>query len=100
MFTKGLLVIVCGTAIAVGLLAMRQHRLTAMHDMTRLHAKMNDSREGMWDMQVRIACRIDPPKLAKAIERAKLQLEPATPGVVEASQRLTAAAPTEHTLND
>src|SRR5262245_37206571 len=91
MFARTLVVIVCATAIGVGLLGMRQQRLTTMHEMARLRDQMDESRKGTWDMQVRIAARMDPPKLAKAIERAKLRLEPTTPNAVRNTQ-LTAAA--------
>jgi len=89
MFTKTLAMIVFATAIAVMLLGYRQERLATMHEMTRLHARLNQSRHSMWDMQVRIADRIEPPKLAKAIERAQLHLEPQTPGAATHAPQMT-----------
>ena len=84
MFSRALAILVFATAIGIGLLALRQQRLTMMHEMALTHAQMNQSRQKMWDLQVRIADKVEPPKLAKAIQRAKLQLEPAAPGAAEA----------------
>ena len=80
MFTRALAAIVFATAIGVVLLSLRQQRLAMMHDMAKLRDQMDVSRQQTWDMQVRIAAKIDPPRLAKAIERAKLKVEPNTPG--------------------
>ena len=99
MFTRSLLALVCATAIAAALLALRQQRLTLMHDMARLREQMDTSRRATWDMQVRIAGKMDPPRLAKAIERAKLKLEPSTPGVVPTNAQLSAAHP-NHLTDD
>ncbi|MCC7193547.1 MAG: hypothetical protein IT444_12275 [Phycisphaeraceae bacterium] len=87
MFLKGLAIIVFIVGIAVVLLGMRQERLTSMHEMAQLHAKMNRSRQAMWDMQVRVAGKTSPEALAEAVQRAKLQLEPATPGAAAALAR-------------
>ena len=86
MFSRALAILLFATAIGVALLALRQQRLTMMHEMALIHADMNQSRQHMWDLQVRIADKVEPPKLAKAIERAKLKLEPAAPGAAEAMQ--------------
>jgi hypothetical protein len=88
MFIKCLAVIVFIVGIAVALLGMRQGRLAGMHEMTRLHARMNRSRQAMWDLQLRVASKTQPAQLAKALERAKLHLEPATPGAAEAMSRV------------
>ena len=80
MFTRALAAIVFATAIGVVLLSLRQQRLAEMHDMAKLRDQMDVSRQKTWDMQVRIAAKIDPPRLAKAIQRAKLRVEPTTPG--------------------
>src|SRR5689334_17146010 len=93
MFIKGLAVIIFVVGIAVVLLGMRQERLASMHEMARLHAQMNRSRQAMWDRQVRVADKTEPKKLTQALERAKLRLEPATPGAAEAMARVAAAHP-------
>jgi hypothetical protein len=74
MFLKALVCVVAAAGIAVVLLGLRQQRFEMMHEMAELHGKMNHSREQMWDLQVKIAGRVDPQRLAKALERAKLQL--------------------------
>jgi hypothetical protein len=84
MFSRALAILVFTTAIGVALLALRHQRLSMMHEMAMIHAQMNQSRQKMWDLQVRIADKVEPPKLAKAILRAKLKLEPAAPGAAEA----------------
>jgi hypothetical protein len=84
MFSRALAILVFTTAIGVALLALRHQRLSMMHEMAMIHARMNQSRQKMWDLQVRIADKVEPPKLAKAILRAKLKLEPAAPGAAEA----------------
>ncbi|MCE9592217.1 MAG: hypothetical protein K8S99_17060 [Planctomycetes bacterium] len=91
IFTKSLAIITFATVIAVLLLGFRQQRLATMHEMARLHSKMNQSRQTMWDMQVRIADRLDPARLTQAVDRAKLRLEPSTPGAAEAVQAATDA---------
>lgn len=88
-FTKALAIIAVATVIAVLLLGFRQQRLASMNEMARLHAQMNHSRHAMWDSQVRIADQLDPVRLTQAIERAQLQLEPATPGAAEAVEAVT-----------
>lgn len=90
MFTRGLVVIVLAVVVAVVLLSLRQQRLAMMHDIAKLRDKMDASRQATWDMQIRIASRIDPPRLVKAIERAKLHLEPTTPGAVQSNPQVVA----------
>lgn len=84
MLPKLIAVVVIGTALAAVLLGMRQQRLQMMHEMARMHSKINASRQEVWDLQVKIAERMEPEFLKAAIARAELQLEPITPGVAEA----------------
>lgn len=99
MFLKGLAVIGFIVGIAVVLLGMRQERLASMHEMARLHSRMNHSRQAMWDLQVRVAGKTEPTRLTEALERAKLRLEPATPGAAAALSR-TAAVRSVQVQND
>ena len=80
MYLKALAIIIFAAAIAMALVTLRHQRLEMMNEMTRLHSQMNRSRQGVWDYQVRIAGKSDPIALAQAIQRAKLNLEPMTPG--------------------
>lgn len=79
MFLKSLTAIVFFAAVAVLVLSYRQQRLEMTNEMARLHHQMDKSRQQMWDLQVKIADHIEPPALAKAIERAHLKLDSATP---------------------
>lgn len=79
MLTKLLAVVVCATMVMAVLLGLRQERLRMMHEMARLHSKINASRQEVWDLQVKIAERMEPEFLRAAIARADLQLEPITP---------------------
>ncbi|MCX5660731.1 MAG: hypothetical protein NTW19_13570 [Planctomycetota bacterium] len=79
MFLKSLTVIVFFAAVAVLVLSYRQQRLEMTNEMARLHHQIDQSRQKMWDLQVKIADHVEPPALAKAIDRAHLKLESATP---------------------
>ncbi|MFA9478355.1 hypothetical protein ACERK3_08605 [Phycisphaerales bacterium AB-hyl4] len=79
MFPKLFVAIVFAAAIGAVLLGLRQHRLEMMHDMVRVHREMDAVRQQTWDLQVRIAERLEPEALRDAVERADLSLEPAVP---------------------
>lgn len=80
MLAKLIMVVVFAAAIGAVLLGLRQQRLQMSHEMAKMHAKINKARQETWDMQVRISERMEPEALKEAIERAKLDLEPITPG--------------------
>ena len=79
MRAKLLILILFATVVAAMLLAMRQERFEAMHEMATLHQQMDRQRQSMWKLQARIADAADPPALLHAIERTELALEPVTP---------------------
>lgn len=91
MFLKALVAILGMAVIGIVLLGYRQQRFEVMHEMTRIHSQMNDSRQTIWETQSKIAGRLQPQRLAAAIDRAKLALEPAAPGWIPAEQRLVKA---------
>lgn len=76
MFLKLLTTLAFATLVAVALLGLRQQRLEAMHDMAQLQAEMDQARQHTWDLQVRIAGRMEPGTLLEAMDRAELALEP------------------------
>ena len=78
MYAKVLVLIVCITFVALLLLAMRQQRVEAMHEMVTLHRQINQHRQTLWHWQSKIADTTDPTSLREAIARAGLALEPAT----------------------
>ena len=79
MFAKLLTVTVALTCIAAIVLSLRHQRLLVMHETARLHAQINRTRMDTWDLQARIAKRIDPAALSNAFARRGLDLEPITP---------------------
>lgn len=79
MLAKMITVVVFAAAVGAVLLGLRQQRLQLMHEMTRMHAQMNGSRQDTWDLQVKIAERTQPTELREAITRLNLELEPITP---------------------
>jgi cell division protein FtsL len=82
MLTKLIAVVVIVTVLAAVLLGLRQQRLQMMHEMARTHSQINTARQDVWDLQVRIAERMEPEFLRAAIQRAGLELEPITPSDV------------------
>ena len=69
--------IVAFTVITTGLLALRHERIRTAHHIMLEHQRINNARQGMWDMQVRIADHATPRALEAAIIRARIDLEPA-----------------------
>jgi hypothetical protein len=86
MLGKLLTLVVFIIAVGAGLLGMRQYRLSLQHEMTNLHAQMNESRKAIWRRQVDIARRTEPEALRRAIKEVELQLEPITPATQPAAQ--------------
>lgn len=82
MYAKWLAMIVFATALAGALLTFRQQRFEAMNAMAREHTRINHARQQMWDLQVRIADKMQPMALEQAIRRSELNLEPQTPGAM------------------
>lgn len=91
MFLKALVAILGFAVIGIMLLGYRQQRFEIMYEMTRLHSSMNQSRESIWDTQTKIAGRLQPQRLAQAVTRAKLALEPSVPGWAPPETRLVKA---------
>lgn len=91
MFFKALVAILAVAAVAVVLLGYRQQRFESMHEMAKLHSQINNSRQEIWETQVRIAGRLQPERLAKSIERSKLALQPAVPGWTSPETRMVSA---------
>ena len=78
MYAKLWVVVTSLAAISVALLGLRQKRLEVMHEIAVLNRQMNSDRQQMWDLQVRVAQDVSPPRLETAIDRCGLLLE--TPG--------------------
>ena len=79
MLAKLITVVIVATAVAAVLLGLRQQRLQLMHEMAAMHSRINDNRQVMWDLQVRIAERTQPEALHAALARAELEVQPIVP---------------------
>jgi hypothetical protein len=82
MYAKWLAMIVFAAAVAGALLTFRQQRFEAMNAMAREHGRINRAKQQMWDLQVRIADKMQPMALEQAIHRNRLELEPQVPQAV------------------
>ena len=80
MFSKLLIVVAAMTLTGAALLGMRAERLELRHQITSLHARVDQSRQKTWRLQVKIAKRTKPAALHRAATRAGLELEPVSPG--------------------
>ena len=76
MFARVLVTIVLGVGIAVGLLALRQEELELMHEMTKMHKQIDETRREIWDIQVKIAEESTPRELQDAMREANMELRP------------------------
>jgi hypothetical protein len=76
MFPKLAVSLIVAAAIGAALLGLRQQRVQTVSHMAALHAKMNGTRQSMWDTQVRIAQHANPQRLREALQRAGVEVEP------------------------
>ncbi len=76
MFAKLMVLILAGTATAAALLWLRQQRLELAHDIANAHRQIDEARQATWDLQVKVACYVEPNSLNQALARAELKLEP------------------------
>ena len=97
MFWKLLALIVLATATGSTLLGLRHQQLQIAHETVGLHLQIDRSRQRMWDLQSRIAEKLEPGRLQAAIDQAPLDLEPITVTGV-AADTLAAARKTHRVL--
>ena len=76
MFARILVTIVLGVGIAVGLLTLRQQELEIMHDMTKMHKKIDETRREIWDLKVKIAQESTPSELKAVLQKADMKMKP------------------------
>lgn len=79
MWLKAVACVILATITAMSLLALRQHRIDQMHQMTAEHRKMRQSRQALWQLQVSISRQLEPGQLQTAVQQAELVLEPVVP---------------------
>ncbi|MEX0887249.1 MAG: hypothetical protein WD009_12515 [Phycisphaeraceae bacterium] len=83
MFTKLLITLVAATLIAAVLLDYRQQRLETMHEMARLHRRIDELRQQTWDRQVRIAQALEPRRFGQSLGRSGMAFHPVIPTGVQ-----------------
>jgi len=79
MFAKFTAVIVTAILAAAALLALRQRRFEVGHQMVDTTRKIDQARRDLWDVQTRLAARVDPRALEQALAQAQVKLEPLVP---------------------
>jgi cell division protein FtsL len=75
---KLLLCLICGLAIAVSLLQMRQQRLELNHETNQLHNQIEAQQARLWNQQLQIATFTAPNAIQKTVGDHNLQLAPQT----------------------
>jgi hypothetical protein len=88
MYLKAVAMIVFITALAAGMLALRQQRWESKHEITRMHQQMEQSRRATWEGQVKVASELQPDKLEYKIALSQMAMEPITATNDPALQRL------------
>ncbi len=78
MYLKAVAMIVFVTALGAGMLALRQQRWEAKHQITRMHQQMEQSRRSTWESQVKVAAELQPDKLEHKIMVSTMDMEPIT----------------------
>jgi len=60
------------------MLGLRQQRVGLAHEMAVLHQQINQTRQNLWGLQTRIAQKVEPVALYRAMGSANLVMEPVT----------------------
>lgn len=74
---KLLLCIVCGTALAVAILQLRQQRLELLHQCSALHSELEEVQSQLWNQQLQIATTTAPMAIRQTVQHYELTLVPA-----------------------
>ncbi len=97
MFVKLSAVILSVGVVACGLLALRQQRLQAAHELTQAQLRIRQQDEQLWTMRTRIAAEVTPQKIEHlAASFGKLRpmiADPKTPESLAPEQKLAAGTP-------
>jgi hypothetical protein len=76
MFTKLLVLIAFVTALGAALLGLRHRQLQIARQAVGLHLEIDDRRQSLWDLQTRIAQRLEPHALSTSLDQSPFELEP------------------------
>lgn len=95
MFVKLSAVVLSVGVCACGLLALRQQRLQAAHELTQAQLRIRQQDEKLWTLRTRIASEVTPQKIEKLAagfgQLRPMIAEPRPPEVPE--QKLAAGTP-------
>jgi hypothetical protein len=69
MFAKMLLIIITLGALAATLLVIRQHRIDAAHEMSRIHGRLLEAERRLWDARERVASECTPEDIRLALSQ-------------------------------
>lgn len=76
---KLLLCMICGFAIAIAMLQMRQQQLELKHKAAMLQAQVQSRQSRLWQQQLQIAIYTAPNAVAKMVGGHDLDLKPEAP---------------------
>jgi hypothetical protein len=78
---KLLLCIVCGTAMAIAVLQLRQQKVELLHQCSALHSEMEEIQLKLWNQQLQIASSTAPLAIRQTMQSYKLTLVPSNSDV-------------------
>lgn len=97
MFAKLSAVILAIGVCACGLLALRQQRLQAAHELTQAQLRIRQQDEKLWAMRTRIAAEVTPQKIEKLAagfgQLRPMIADPKQPETRVPEQKLAATTP-------
>lgn len=73
---KLLLCILCGTAMAIAVLQLRQQRMELLHQCSALHNEMEEMQLKLWNQQLQIASSTAPMAIRQTVQNYELTLVP------------------------
>lgn len=71
MFSKLLLIILTAALTAVALLGIRQQRLECAHQMAKVHARLSQHHQALWELRSEIARRCRPEEVRRLVEQQR-----------------------------
>ena len=76
---KLILCLLCGTALAAGILQLRQQRRDLAYQCGKLHAEIETLQIELWNQQLQIASATVPDAIEQTVGRYNLSLVPSNP---------------------
>ncbi len=78
---KLLLCIVCGMAMAIAVLQLRQQKMELLHQCSSLHGEVEEIQLKLWNQQLQIASTTAPLAIRQTMQSYKLSLVPSNADV-------------------